>query len=850
MRDVDALKAALIRDVQAAGSLADLDQVRSAALGRKGSVTQELRFLKSLNGEARKDAGRVLNTLKAEVRGAIAARRKTLIDSAAGEVAEGHRSDDLLVPGTGGGTGPTSRHPGNEPPNKSPRHSIMTAWFLGPKSEHSNLWQESFQYIFQDYVNWRRNYFPTDPVVVTRERRRDHYDWVDRLNGELDATLANLKAHFPFYSPRYAAHMLSEQTLPSVLGYFAGMLYNPNNVTDEAAPVTVKLELEVGKMIAEMLGFNPTNAWTHICSGGTIANLEALWIARIVQFVPFMIQEYCAAKKLSFIVKMPNGQEVDIGTVPAPVLVNLRPATAAFMLRKFIRASLPDEPSESRIDGLLKSLNASMSNSKYNVSNAGFANVCNTIGKRPVLFVSATAHYSIKKAANVLGYGESAVVRLPTDSRFRVDVDTLRDAVYSLHDDQYIAAVIGIVGTTEEGAVDPIHEIKSLRDNLERDCNRSFWLHIDAAWGGYIRTLFRGHEGITHPPGNLNALCAEFEKAIGAREDLDRQVNGRDVNAYPAGMHKSSIAWNDFQVYKSFLAMADADSVTIDPHKMGYVPYPAGMISFRHGVVTELVEQKAQYISNTSSGIGAARILGDPTSVKAVGPYILEGSKPGAAATACWLAHKTIPLTNSGHGKIVKTTLLNTQRLNRYLREHKNAFKTIDKELFDSESPRPFCFEVLAWPDTNVVIFVAVPTAWQQGSRMQRLPCPLSFLNKLNEGIYGLLSLGVEGSTKLPYGQRFFVSRTRFEHDQYTDDSLRELLERLDVQPQEYKGEGLFVLRSTVMNPFYFAAREVGQDYLFELVKELHVAARTVIMDLADDETRKESATLKRPKPR
>lgn len=170
----------------------------------------------------------------------------------------------------------------------------LHAWFLGPKAEHADLWQELLSYTFQDYAHWRRNYFPGDPVTISRVRRREPEtsSWTDGLTTHLDRALNDLKAHFPFYSPRYIAHMLSEQTLPSVLGYFAGMLYNPNNVTDEAAPVTVALELEVGKMIAEMLGYDPDKSWAHLCSGGTVANLEALWVARTAQFIPFVVREY------------------------------------------------------------------------------------------------------------------------------------------------------------------------------------------------------------------------------------------------------------------------------------------------------------------------------------------------------------------------------------------------------------------------------------------------------------------------------------------------------------------------------------------------------------------------------
>lgn len=84
--------------------------------------------------------------------------------------------------------------------------------------------------------------------------------------------------------------MTAEPTLPAVLGYFAGMMYNPNNVTFEASPFTSMLEVEVGKDLCRMLGYHEDNpnttpddlvstpvGWGHLTCGGSIANLEALW---------------------------------------------------------------------------------------------------------------------------------------------------------------------------------------------------------------------------------------------------------------------------------------------------------------------------------------------------------------------------------------------------------------------------------------------------------------------------------------------------------------------------------------------------------------------------------------------
>src|SRR5579884_1484327 len=129
-------------------------------------------------------------------------------------------------------------------------------------------------------------------------------------------------------------------------------------------------------------------------------------------------------------------------------------------------------------------------------------------------------------------------------------------------------------------------------------------------------------------------------------EDLHKEVNWRPEAmrdaAAPYGMElEPRIAWYDFDVYKAFLAIGGADSIVVDPHKMGYVPYPAGMVSFRDAQGADLVELKPDYISEDAEPEAGARQ--EPgrvrRAIEQIGTHILEGSKPGAAATACWLAH-------------------------------------------------------------------------------------------------------------------------------------------------------------------------------------------------------------------
>lgn len=705
----------------------------------------------------------------------------------------------------------------------------LAAWFLGPRAENAETWQELISYILQDHVHWRRNYFPNDPVVVNRLRRRSagHELWLDELTTHLDSVLNDLKEHFPFHSPRYVAHMLSENTLPSFLGFFAGMLFNPNNVTDEAAPITVSLELEVGRMISSMLGYNPTRSWAHLCSGGTVANLEALWIARMAQFAPFIVREFCADNRLDFVIKTASGSEQPIAAIDDQKLIGLRPNESIFMLRKLAR--FMHETKRQPFEEIFQEINAHVGRSTYNLASRGIGDVLNRIGMNPVIFVSSAAHYSIKKAANVLGYGEAAVRLVPVNSRFQVNIDILRAMLFDLAEDEYVAAVIGIVGTTEEGAVDAIHKIRFLRDELAKERERAFWLHVDAAWGGYIRSIFCGL-GLKRPKTkrSLEEICDEYVRAIQAEESFS-------IDASDQGDTRKTVTvrWAEREIYAAFIAMSDADSTTIDPHKMGFVPYPAGVVAFRNGLVTELVVQKAQYISDEAGGI---RAIDELAKIEAVGPYILEGSKPGATALACWLAHKTIPLEVSGHGKIVRTTLLNAKKLFKHLVNHRHLFRRTHSKIFDTEDcAHPFTFIPLFEPDTNVVCFIARPMGWQDGILVP-IDVSLKWINLLNEKIYASLSIPTSQRRKRrSQAQPYFVSRTRFDREQYNASSISSVLKLVGASESEYSRVGLFVLRSVVMNPWHYLAEKASMNYLLGFIEYLHEVATWRVQEVYDE---------------
>ncbi|MGE0201858.1 MAG: aspartate aminotransferase family protein [Candidatus Melainabacteria bacterium] len=87
-----------------------------------------------------------------------------------------------------------------------------------------------------------------------------------------------LSENYPFFHALYAAQMVKPPHPVAEIGYLTGMMFNPNNHALEGGPPTTRMEKECIELFAQQFGF--TNAVGHLTGGGTMANLEALWMAR------------------------------------------------------------------------------------------------------------------------------------------------------------------------------------------------------------------------------------------------------------------------------------------------------------------------------------------------------------------------------------------------------------------------------------------------------------------------------------------------------------------------------------------------------------------------------------------
>jgi len=101
-----------------------------------------------------------------------------------------------------------------------------------------------------------------------------------------------------------------------------------------------------------------------------------------------------------------------------------------------------------------------------------------------VVYCSEEAHSSVDKAVMTLGFGLSALRKIPTDDRLRMDAALLAAAVESDRRAGTIPlAVVATVGTTSTTAIDPVPAIAKI-------CEREkMWLHVDASYGGAAAIL-------------------------------------------------------------------------------------------------------------------------------------------------------------------------------------------------------------------------------------------------------------------------------------------------------------------------------------------------------------------------
>ena len=104
---------------------------------------------------------------------------------------------------------------------------------------------------------------------------------IERVAEVLNATAERLQDNYPYFHPLYAGQMLKPPHAVARLAYALAMWINPNNHALDGGRATSAMEKDAVAEIAAMFGWK--NFLGHLCGGGTMANLEALWVAGQLQ---------------------------------------------------------------------------------------------------------------------------------------------------------------------------------------------------------------------------------------------------------------------------------------------------------------------------------------------------------------------------------------------------------------------------------------------------------------------------------------------------------------------------------------------------------------------------------------
>ncbi|MGE5353374.1 MAG: pyridoxal phosphate-dependent decarboxylase family protein, partial [Acidobacteriota bacterium] len=363
--------------------------------------------------------------------------------------------------------------------------------YLGPKAEGIEVLRDLLNTVLDHQANWRQSFYKDD-VSLYKEKPTAGL----RLQEELREFLERSSRSLPYFHPRYVAQMVKDPSIPTVLGYIAFMLSNPNNHAYEGGPVTTEMEMEVVDLMLKMTGLE--GGWGHLSSGGSLANMEALWAAR-------------------------------------------------------------------------------------------------DFYKEGHVYFSEVSHYSWKRICQILAIKDHK--EIPADKNFRMNTEVLESELKK----NKAMLVMANLGSTGTGSIDNIEALLELKKKY------NFHLHIDAAYGGFVRSVILDD--------NYNVLPYDKDKM--------------NLSEY---------------TYRQLSLLKEADSITVDPHKHGLISYGAGAVLYKNEEIRSVLLNTAPYTYHKQD---------KPN----IGMFSLEGSRPGAMAAACYLTYKVFPPVESAMGQLITDSL-------------------------------------------------------------------------------------------------------------------------------------------------------------------------------------------------
>lgn len=147
---------------------------------------------------------------------------------------------------------------------------------------------------------------------------------------------------------------------------------------------------------------------------------------------------------------------------------------------------------------------------------------------RLMAYASAEAHSAITKAMELLGLGSGALRMILVDRNFALDIGALRASVEQDRQNGLLPfCIIATAGSVNVGSFDPIDELADLCES------EGIWLHVDGAFGAWLRLASPALQGLTRGIERANSLAFDFHKWMYVQYDCGC-VLVRDEGAHRA----------------------------------------------------------------------------------------------------------------------------------------------------------------------------------------------------------------------------------------------------------------------------------------------------------------------------
>ena len=548
---------------------------------------------------------------------------------------------------------------------------MFESFFLGPHAENSEFFENVWGELLHRTLQHRRDTFCEDDDLDITAPNKAQYEVVYQ---EIEHFFSILQKEVPTFSNRYLGHMISDVSIPALIGNIAVLFCNPNLASKEVSEAGLTFELQAINELAKMIGFDVDSTRGHFTSGGTVANFEAFWRAR------YRLDHWLSMS--AYLLEKGHSRE-DIFTLAHQGWDKFNANREEFAID---------------ISGLRD--RSYVIQGPWDIATY-YRDTLNIDFPQPVILVPGNKHYSWPKSANIFGISERAIWPTELDRFGRVSIASLKKNIEKARRLQHpIMMNVSVAGTTELGSVDPIDEVNELLGQYRREAGIHIWHHVDAAYGGYF--------------------CSTFKQ--GESQLADKAI-------------------------RAFSAISQVESVTLDPHKLGFVPYACGAF---------LVREARSY---SVSHISAPYLQEDESSDYPSWSTTLEGSRSATGAGAVWLSSRVLPLDATGHGALLNQTL---QTRNQLADKLQGTFPDI---------------YFMPGSDTNIVSFVLA----QKGSGLQQV-------NRQTEAI-------VDGFVESPH---FAISRTAL--------NLKSYGPLIDSVIKQWSGvvddDYMLVIRMVVMSPY------------------------------------------------